>query len=104
MATYENTASKVGDRIIDMIGQVDDLAVKAVSTVTERLDDMLPERLPGAEVLSNLPKPEEYVRLYWNFVDRLVKTQRAYAMNLVKAFEPINRRIWAEPKVRKAAA
>ncbi|MGH2723810.1 MAG: hypothetical protein ACRDI0_06025 [Actinomycetota bacterium] len=104
MATYESTVSKFGDRIIDMIGQADDLAVKAASAVTERLDGMLPEKLPGAEVLSNLPKPEEYVRLYWSFVERLVKTQRAYTMNLVKAFEPINRRIWAEPKVRKAAA
>ena len=104
MATYESSVSKVGDRIIDMIGQADDLAVKAVSTVTERLDNVLPQRLPGAELLANLPKPEEYVRLYWNFVERLVKTQRTYAMNMVKAFDPINRRIWAEPKVRKAAA
>jgi hypothetical protein len=104
MATYETNVGKIGDRIIDMIGQADDMAVKAVSAVTERLDGVLPERLPGAQWIENLPKPEEYVRAYWGFVERLVKTQRAYSMNLVKAFSPINRRIWSEPKVRKAAA
>lgn len=101
MATYD--ANKVADRIIDMVGQVDDLAVKAVSTVTDRLDPVLPARLPGADLLASLPKPEEYVRTYFDFVERLVKTQRAYAMNLVKAFQPINRRIWTTAEVRKAA-
>jgi hypothetical protein len=104
MATYTGTMSKVGDRIIEFIGQADDLAVKAATAVTERLDSVLPDELPGASFARNLPTPEEYVRLYFDFVERLVKTQRAYSMNLVKAFRPINRRIWPEAKVSKAAA
>ncbi len=103
MATYEGTMNKVADRIIDLVGQADDLAVKAASAVNEQLDAVLPETLPGASFLRNLPTPQEYVRAYFDFVERLVKTQRAYALNMVKAFRPINRRIWPETKVAKAA-
>lgn len=103
MATYEGTMNKAADRIIDLVGQADDLAVKAVTAVNERLDPVLPDRLPGASFVRNLPTPEEYVRMYFDFVERLVKTQRAYALNMVKAFRPINRRIWPQSKVAKAA-
>lgn len=103
MATYEGTMNKVADRIIDLVGQADDVAVKAATAVNQRLDSVLPETLPGASFVRNLPTPEEYVRTYFSFVERLMKTQRAYALNMVKAFRPINRRIWPESKVAKAA-
>ncbi len=103
MARYEGTMNKVADRIIDLVGQADDMAVKAATMVNERLDAVLPAKLPGASFLRNLPTPQEYVGVYFDFVERLVKTQRAYATNMVKAFRPINRRIWPETKVAKAA-
>ncbi|HEX2031432.1 MAG TPA: hypothetical protein VHL78_08540 [Actinomycetota bacterium] len=103
MASYEGTMNRVADRIIDLVGQADDLAVKAATAVNERLDAVLPDRLPGASFVRNLPTPEEYVRTYFDFVERLVKTQRAYALNMAKAFRPINRRIWPQGKVAKAA-
>lgn len=103
MATYEGTINRAADRIIDLVGQADDMAVKAATAVNQRLDSVLPARLPGGSFVRNLPTPEEYVRIYFDFVERLVKTQRAYALNMVKAFRPINRRIWPDTKVAKAA-
>jgi hypothetical protein len=104
MATYTGTMRKVGDRIVEFVGQADDMAVKGATSAVERLDKVLPQDLPAASFLRNLPTPEEYVRVYFDFVERLVKTQRAYTMNLAKAFRPISRRIWPESRISKTAA
>jgi hypothetical protein len=89
--------------MIDRIRQVDDMAVKAASTVSERVGGVLPKELPGASYLRTLPRPEEFVKAYFAFVERLVKTQRTYSLDLVKAFEPITGKIWKPASVRKAA-
>jgi hypothetical protein len=102
MATYNQTVTRFNDRVIDLIEQVDGIAVNAVSTASEKLGDILPNRLPGADYIRNLPKPEEYVRLYFDLVERLVKTQKTFSLNMAKAFHPITGKIWPA-QVRKAA-
>jgi hypothetical protein len=102
MATYSQTITRFNDRVIGIVEQADDLAVNAASTVNEKLGDMLPNRLPGADYIRNLPKPEEYVRLYFDLVERLVKTQKTFSLNMAKAFHPITGKIWPA-QVRKAA-
>jgi hypothetical protein len=104
MAAYTQQVEKAGDRILDGIRQVDELIVKGVSTATQRIEGVLPEDLPGARFLAKLPKPEQLVKVYFDFAERLVKTQRTYSQDVVKAMQPILGRIWREPKVRKAAA
>jgi hypothetical protein len=102
MATYSQTITRFNDRVIGIVEQADDLAVNAASTVSEKLGDMLPNRLPGADYIRSLPKPEEYVRLYFDLVERLVRTQKTFSLNMVKAFHPITGKIWPA-QVRKAA-
>jgi hypothetical protein len=102
MATYTQTVNKIEDRVIGFIEQVDDLAVTGATSVGQWLGDVLPNELPGAEYLRKLPKPEEYVRPYWNFIERLVKTQKSFSLNMVKAFHPVTGKIWPA-QVRKAA-
>lgn len=102
MATYNDTVERLADRMIDAVRTADNLAVQAVSTASEQIGRVLPD-LRGS-VLERLPKPDEYVRLYFDFVERFVKTQRTYAMDVVKAMEPVTHKIWHQPKVRKAAA
>lgn len=99
---YTESVSKVGDRVIDGMKKVDQAIVSGASIVAQRLGDVLPNELPGASYLRNLPKPEELTKTYWEFIERLVKTQRTYSLDLVKAFEPITGKIWKQP-VRKAA-
>jgi hypothetical protein len=102
MATYTETWNRAADRMIDAVRKADDLAVKAVSATSDRIGNIMPD-LRGS-VLERLPKPEEFVKQYFDFVERLVKTQRTYAMDLVHALQPVSHKIWPEPKVRKAAA
>jgi hypothetical protein len=102
MATYNQTVTRFNDRVIDLIEQVDGIAVNAASTASEKLGDILPDRLPGADYIRNLPKPEEYVRLYFDLVERVVKTQKTFSLNMAKAFHPITGKIWPA-QVRKAA-
>ena len=102
MATYTNTMERVGDRLIDAVRKADDVAVAAAAGASEAIGRIMPDLRGSA--LERLPKPEEYVRVYFDFVERLVKTQRTYSMDVVKALEPVTRKIWHAPKVRKAAA
>jgi hypothetical protein len=102
MATYSQNVTRFNDRVVGAIEQVDDALVNAASTAGQWFGNVLPDSIPGAEYLRNLPKPDEYVRLYFDFVEKLVKTQKSFSLNLVKAFQPITSKIWTT-QVRKAA-
>ncbi|MGH2685286.1 MAG: hypothetical protein ACRDJP_07465 [Actinomycetota bacterium] len=104
MATYTDSVTQITDRLLDGIRKVDEVAVNATSSVSQKVGGILPAELPGASTLRNLPQPEEFVKLYFDFVERLVKTQRTYSLDLVKAFQPITSKIWKPAtNVRKAA-
>lgn len=100
MATYTQNVTQMSDRLIDGIRQVDEFVVNKTSAATQKIGGILPSELPGASTLRNLPRPDEFVKLYFDFIERLVKTQRTYALDLVKAFEPITGKVWKP--VRKA--
>ncbi len=100
MATYTQSATRISDKVLDGIRQVDEFVVNKTSVVTERIGGVLPSELPGASTIRSLPRPEELVKLYFDFIERLVKTQRTYSLDLVKAFEPITSKVWKP--VRKA--
>ena len=100
MATYTQNVTQMKDRLLDGIRQVDEFVVNKTSTVTQKVGEALPSELPGASAIRNLPRPEEFVKLYFDFIEQLVKTQRTYSLDLVKAFEPITSKIWKP--VRKA--
>jgi hypothetical protein len=102
MATYTENVTQLSDKLLDGIRTVDEFVVNKTSTVTQRIGGMLPSELPGASTLRSLPRPEELVKAYFDFVERLVKTQRTYSLDLAKAFEPITGKIWKP--VRKAQA
>ena len=100
MATYTENVTQFSDKLLDGIRQVDEFVVNKTSAVTQRIGGMLPAELPGASTIRSLPRPEEFVKAYFDFVERLVKTQRTYSLDLVKAFEPITSKVWKP--VRKA--
>jgi hypothetical protein len=100
MATYTQNVTQLSDRLIDGIRQADEFVVNKTSAVTQKIGEILPSELPGASTIRSLPKPEELVKAYFDFIERLVKTQRTYSLDLVKAFEPITSKVWKP--VRKA--
>ncbi len=100
MATYTENVTQLSDKLLDGIRQVDEFVVNKTSAITERVGGILPAEIPGASTIRSLPRPEELVKAYFDFVERLVKTQRTYSLDLVKAFEPITSKVWKP--VRKA--
>ena len=102
MATYTENVTQFSDKLLDGIRAVDEFVVNQTSTVTQKIGQILPSELPGASTLRSIPRPEELVKAYFDFVERFVKTQRTYSLDLVKAFEPISGKIWKP--VRKAQA
>lgn len=102
MATYTENVTQFSDKLLDGIRTVDEFVVNKTSAVTTKIGEMLPSELPGASTLRSLPRPEELVKAYFDFVERFVKTQRTYSLDLAKAFEPITGKIWKP--VRKAQA
>jgi cysteinyl-tRNA synthetase len=102
MAGYTQNVTQLSDKFIDGIRQVDEFIVNTTSAVTQKVGEILPDELPGASTLRTLPRPEELVKTYFEFIERLVKTQRTYSLDLAKAFEPITGKIWKP--VRKAQA
>lgn len=100
MATYTENVTQFSDKLLDGIRQVDEFVVNKTSVATQRIGGILPSELPGASAIRSLPRPEEMVKSYFDFIERLVKTQRTYSLDLVKAFEPITSKVWKP--VRKA--
>ena len=100
MATYKQM-TQFKDRLLDGVRQVDEVVVNTSAAVAQRIGGVLPSELPGASTLRSLPRPEEMVKSYFDFIERFVKTQRTYSLDLVKAFEPITGKIWKP--VRKAS-
>lgn len=100
MPTYTENVTQLSDKLLDGIRQVDEFVVNKTSAVTQRIGGILPSELPGASTIRSLPRPEEMVKSYFDFIERLVKTQRTYSLDLVKAFEPITSKVWKP--VRKA--
>jgi hypothetical protein len=103
MATYTQRVNKINDRVIGVVEQIDGLTVNATSAAARWIGDLLPDELPGAGYVRNLPKPDEYVKAYWDFVERLVRTQKGFTNNMLKAFQPLTGKIWRQSQVRKAA-
>ncbi len=100
MPTYTENVTQFSDKLLDGIRQVDEFVVNKTSAVTQRIGGIIPSDLPGASTLRTLPRPEELVKSYFDFIERLVKTQRTYSLDLVRAFEPITSKVWKP--VRKA--
>lgn len=103
MATYTQRVNKINERVIGVVEQIDDVTVNAASAAARRIGDLLPDELPGARYVRNLPKPDDYVKAYWDFVERLVRTQKTFTNNMLKAFQPLTGKIWRQSQVRKAA-
>ena len=103
MATYTQRVNKINDRVIGVVEQIDDLTVNVSSAAARWIGDVLPDELPGAGYVRNLAKPDEYVKAYWDFVERLVRTQKTFTHNMLRAFQPLTGKIWRQGQVRKAA-
>ena len=103
MAKYSEYVSQAGDRVLSLIGDAQGAVVKSVSTVSEFVGSVIPD-LPTLPLTDAIPAPRELVDESFGFAERVLKQQKTYASDLVKAVEPISTKIIPNGKKKKAAA
>jgi hypothetical protein len=101
MPEYTQLVSDAGDRVISTIRQAQDAAVSAVSQVSGTVGTLIPE-LPATPVTSNIPAPRYFVETYFDFAEELLKSQKQYALALVKALEPVTAKFLPNAKKKTA--
>lgn len=97
MAEYTDVITRAQDSALTAIKQAEDTAVSAVAEWTERMAAMLPE-LPELPFANQVPQPREIVEINYTFLRRLLDTQKAYALGMLKALSPITDQVLPEPK------
>ena len=103
MAKYSDRVSQAGDRVLSLIGDAQGAVVKSVSTVSEFVGSVIPD-LPALPLSDAIPAPRELVDESFSFAERVLKQQKTYATDLVKATEPITSKVIANGKKTKKAA
>jgi hypothetical protein len=106
MPEYSTLVSGAGDRVISTIKTAQDAAVSAVSQVSGTVGTLIPE-LPSTPVTASIPSPRTFVETYFDFAEELLKSQKQYALALVKALEPVTGKVLPNAKkktVKKTAA
>ncbi|MGZ4105124.1 MAG: hypothetical protein ACXVQY_01765 [Actinomycetota bacterium] len=101
MTKYQDFATKTGDRVLSLVGDAEQAVVKSVATVSEWVGSILPE-MPTTTLTENIPAPREIVDEYFAFAERALKQRKAYAKDLVKAFEPISSKLLHKKAVKAA--
>ena len=102
MADYTKQIRDAEDAVLDAIKQGESYVVSTVSTWSDRVGEMLPELdIPFAD---QVPDPVELSNLYFRFFGELVKVQKDYSAELLKALSPVTGKfIPAARPVRKTA-
>lgn len=103
MPEYVSIATSAGDRVISTIKQAQGVAVSAVEQVSGTVGNLIPS-LPSTPVTASIPNPKPFVEAYWGFAEELLKSQKQYSLQLLKAVEPVTTKVLPGLKVRKTAA
>lgn len=103
MATYNGLVTRAGDQAISALKQAEDIAVSAVSSVSEVVGSFMPA-LPPLPFADRLPAPERVVRTTFGFAERLLEAQKSYALNVIEALAPITSKVTPTKKAQKTSS
>lgn len=107
MSAVLDKVTELQDQVIDALGSVKEPVVSGVETVVEFVLDKLPE-VPTLPYADKLATPAEFVDAEFDFVGRLVDTNKELAVAVVKAASPLTNKLLdrkSAPKaVKKTAA
>lgn len=81
-------AAKAQDQLSAAIKQAQDVAIAAVSQVSETLGSVLPD-VPRTPLSERLPDPVRVLTMSFEFAEQMLATQKAYALELLKAIAPV---------------
>lgn len=92
MTGYRDAATRAGDQVLSTIGAAQDALVATVASVTERLAASLPQ-LPALPFASAIPSPAALVDQSFGAAARVLDAQKAYALDLAHALEPLSAKV-----------
>lgn len=100
MPSYTEAASKAGDRVIAALGSAQDRYISAVSTVSQTIGGYIPE-LPALPLTDKIPSPAEIVETTFDLWQQALKSQKEYALDLLKAVAPVTEKVAPAVKMSK---
>lgn len=89
MADYIRLAEKASDSLISAVKQANAITAASVASVSEFIADFLPP-LPLA---ARYQAPRKVVEATFGIWERLLDTQKSYALGLVEAMQPITSKV-----------
>jgi hypothetical protein len=102
MSAYTKFADQTRDQVLSVMGTASDLAIGAVSTVSEFVGSVVP-KLPSLPLVEKLPTPEELVRTSFAFAQDLLAAQKRYAEGLLEAITPITSKVIPNGKPKSSS-
>ena len=85
MSEYQEFVSKVSDRLHDGLDRVQQSQLDLLKSIQERAGRFAPT-LP-ARIADRLPDPKAVVRANFGLAERLLKSQRSFALSVLEALE-----------------
>ena len=89
MSEYEEFVADLGERILDGLYWMQSVQLDAVEAVGAVLGGVSPP-LPGF-IADRLPAPQDVVRANFALAQRLLESQRAFALQIASALAPQTR-------------
>jgi hypothetical protein len=96
MPTATEQITKVEDQFLETLTKLQTPVLDAVKSVVEKVEDRIPE-VPGSE---NLPDFDGLIQSQFDFFEKLVANQKAFATALIDALKPAAPKPAAKPKPR----
>ena len=90
------------DKALGAIEQANGLAVQAVRQGISTIEGYIPD-LSWLPIPATAPQPKELVDNGFDFAQKLLKAQRAYVNDLLKAVAPVTKAVYGKPATPAAA-
>jgi hypothetical protein len=90
MSTATEVTATVQDQIVETVKQAQGFALDTLRTWVDAVESLVPE-LPPLPLAGELPSPEEAVKQGFGFVERLVETQKSFALDVLSAVAPLRK-------------
>jgi hypothetical protein len=89
-STTTNTQQELQDQFLSIVRKSQEIALDAIKTMVDTVQTITP-KIPAVDVpfADQLPKPQEIVASGYDFAEKLLRTQRKFADDVVKAAAPL---------------
>jgi hypothetical protein len=89
-STTTNAQQELQDQFLSIVRKSQEIALDAIKTMVDTVQTITP-KLPAVDVpfADQLPKPQDVVASGYDFAEKLLRTQRQFADDVVKAAAPL---------------